>query len=776
MLKLINHVKQQKRFWRMLSSLRLRLFFLTTLTMLPALGLGVYVTNQQQQLVTIQAQENILKQTRASANLYEQILEGTRILMPSLVRISAVQNHDAEACTAIFAGLLSQYPSYANLAAVDTTGDMYCSVIPIPETRINVADRVYFQRTLTEKTFVIGEYQVSRITGEPVVTMAFPVLDSAKQTRGLVFAGLSLTWLNRQVDTLDLPVGATLRLVDSKGTVLVHSLDSSHWLGKSIPETQVWQSMQTRREGWIETKDADGVRRLYTFAPVSVTADADMYVIIDIPAEIVYADSSQILFRNLIALASVGVFALAAGRVAGDLFILRRVNRLLAATKQVAAGNLSVRTRMPYEGGELSELARSFDHMAASLEQRAVERQRMEDALRASTHRAEAIARAAGNLNAQLELTDVLETICRESSQVFNVPAASVCLYDQKNDWFDVTVTHGLPLRFRDELQQIPRQVYDRIALAIGSPIVIADVNADTTLPYGDLFRELGICAMACAMLKHQENLVGILSIFTFQPRDFSPEDLILLRGLADQAALAAANARLYHSLRQQEQARASLLRKTISVQEDERMRIARELHDETSQNLTAMMVGLDTAKLVIKTNLDKAQNQIESARSIAMNMLHGIHRLIADLRPSLLDHRGLVPAIVWYGEQRLKPLNIELHLEENLDGHRLPTDIETCFFRIVQEGITNIIRYAQASQVTIKLLRQDGWLMLQIIDNGQGFDANVLRSPDELGKGLGLQGMQERATILDGDFDLKTAPGQGTTITVRVPMPNREE
>ncbi len=281
---------------------------------------------------------------------------------------------------------------------------------------------------------------------------------------------------------------------------------------------------------------------------------------------------------------------------------------------------------------------------------------------------------------------------------------------------------------------------------------------------------------MACASLLHQDNLIGILSIYAFEPRDLTSEEMILLRGLTEQAALAVVNARLYESLRQQEQARAQLLRKMISAQEDERMRIARELHDETSQSLTALMMGLDTANLVANSNLHKARAQLESARAIAVGMLQGIHRLIADLRPSLLDHRGLMPAILWYGEQRLKPLGIELKFEENLQGRRLPPEMETCCFRIVQESMTNIIRHAQATQVTIHLIQEDGFLVLRIMDNGRGFDVDALADADDSGKGLGLQGMQERCSILGGEFSLHSAPGQGTTITVRTAMPRHEE
>jgi signal transduction histidine kinase len=769
-----NHDQSPRLAFYFLSGLRPRLLLLTILAILPTLVLVTFVILQQQQLSMMQAREDLLKQTRASAAWYKQLLEGPRQLLPSLARISVVQNHDGPACTSIFASLLSQYPSYANLAAVDKHGDMFCSVLSLPETHINVYDRNYFQRTLREQSFVVGEFQASRITGDPVVTLAYPVTDSDHKVQGLVFAGLSLNWLNRQVNLLELPIGGSLRLVDRDGNILVHSLAPGQWMGEKIPDAQVWEAMQQRREGWIEAIDTDGKLRLHTFATIQSGADADMYVSLDVPTSMAYAESDQILSRNFIALALVGILALAAGRVGGDLFILRRVNTLLRATQRVANGDLSVRTTMAYEGGELGVLSRAFNQMTENLEQRDTERHHMEQALRASAHRAQALAEAAARLNARLELDDVIHQVCLETAQALSVPASSLCLYDPNHDQFTLVADFGLPPEFRNAMTGISHEVYKTLAFRIGSPLVVTDVVNRPELPYTQLFHSLHIRSMACASMLHQENLVGILSVYSFEPHDFTSEEVILLRGLTEQAALAVVNARLYESLRQQEQMHAQLLRKMITAQEDERMRIARELHDETSQDITALMVGLDTINLAAETNPSKAHTQLETVRGIAKNMLIGIHRLIADLRPSLLDHRGLVPAITWYGDKRLKPLGIELHLEANRTD-RLPRSIETCLFRVVQEGITNVVRHSQASQVTVHLVRQEDCVSLRLSDNGQGFDVNAMSATDETGKGFGLQGMRERIRILAGKFDLQSAPGCGTTITILVPLPQHE-
>jgi signal transduction histidine kinase len=220
--------------------------------------------------------------------------------------------------------------------------------------------------------------------------------------------------------------------------------------------------------------------------------------------------------------------------------------------------------------------------------------------------------------------------------------------------------------------------------------------------------------------------------------------------------------------IRQQEQIRADLLHQVIGAQEDERMRISRELHDETSQSLTALLVGLDTIGIAARSDISRIDGHVRDLKSIAEDMLGNIHRLIADLRPSLLDDIGLVEAIEWYGEQRLKPHGIAFQLLEHTLTERLPAPVETVLFRIVQEGLTNIVRHARARSVSIRLLEDQEEITLEISDDGVGFDPQLLEMPESDGRGLGIRGMRERAMILGGTLELDSAAGSGTTIRVR--------
>jgi two-component system sensor histidine kinase UhpB len=166
------------------------------------------------------------------------------------------------------------------------------------------------------------------------------------------------------------------------------------------------------------------------------------------------------------------------------------------------------------------------------------------------------------------------------------------------------------------------------------------------------------------------------------------------------------------------------------------------------------------------------AEKHLLSTRAIAAGMLDSIHRLVADLRPSLLDDLGLLPAIAWYGEKRLKPLHLDLRLESNLQAERLAPPVESTLFRIVQEAMTNIVRHAQASLVSVSLHVQDGCIVLIVADNGQGFRLTPVGYTPADDRGVGLRGMQERAAILGGDCQIRSTPGEGTIITVTIPYP----
>jgi signal transduction histidine kinase len=227
---------------------------------------------------------------------------------------------------------------------------------------------------------------------------------------------------------------------------------------------------------------------------------------------------------------------------------------------------------------------------------------------------------------------------------------------------------------------------------------------------------------------------------------------------------------RLYRELRHRDETRGHLLNKVISAQEEERKRIARELHDETSQTLSALAMRLEAACVDAPT--EAVRQRLADARALAVRALDELHRLIYDLRPSILDDLGLVPAIRWFAARHLEPRGVAVRCECQEIDRRFPPEFEVTVFRVVQEAITNIAKHAGAETVLVECALEGGALVIDVEDDGCGFDPAAVATSAESGRGLGLLGMRERVELLGGVLRVDSAPGRGTHVSVRVPVP----
>lgn len=210
---------------------------------------------------------------------------------------------------------------------------------------------------------------------------------------------------------------------------------------------------------------------------------------------------------------------------------------------------------------------------------------------------------------------------------------------------------------------------------------------------------------------------------------------------------------------------------RVLNAQENERKRIARELHDEASQALTAMIMGLEAAKGMSENVA--LQNKLAGLKDLAGGTLEELRKLALDLRPTMLDDLGLVPALHWLGRTAAERGMFETKLElTNFDTeNRLPSELETCLFRITQESLNNVVKHAKAHQVVITLenLTREKAVRLTICDDGKGFDRAAARASAYSGGHLGLFDIEERATLLGGKIEINTGT-HGTTIIVTVP------
>jgi len=210
-----------------------------------------------------------------------------------------------------------------------------------------------------------------------------------------------------------------------------------------------------------------------------------------------------------------------------------------------------------------------------------------------------------------------------------------------------------------------------------------------------------------------------------------------------------------------------ALSMRVLQVQEQERRRVAVELHDELGQSLTAIKINLQLGERF----KDKAPaDLLEENLRIVEEALYQVRTLATALRPSMLDDLGLAPALKWLAEQSAarSGFEVKFHHERELD--RLASDIETACFRIVQEALTNIARHAQAQRVDISLRREAGEMVLVVRDDGQGFDPAAMRERAATGASLGVLGMQERATLVGGHLEINASVGDGSMVELRCP------
>jgi signal transduction histidine kinase len=249
---------------------------------------------------------------------------------------------------------------------------------------------------------------------------------------------------------------------------------------------------------------------------------------------------------------------------------------------------------------------------------------------------------------------------------------------------------------------------------------------------------------------------IGIIAAHDKDAADprFTDEDMRLAEAFAARAAVA---------VDLSERVARDALRRVVGAQELERRRLARELHDETGQALTSILLGLKSLEDA-KSDEDLAEST-SRVRELVVATLQDVRRLAVELRPSALDDFGLVPALERLVETFREQTGIDVDLEQQLGEERLSSDVETTLYRITQEALTNVVKHADAKHVSIVLTRRNGSVSAVIEDDGRGFSEG--QGSDN---GLGLIGMRERVALVDGRLTVESSPGSGTTLSIEVP------
>ena len=211
-------------------------------------------------------------------------------------------------------------------------------------------------------------------------------------------------------------------------------------------------------------------------------------------------------------------------------------------------------------------------------------------------------------------------------------------------------------------------------------------------------------------------------------------------------------------------------LSQIIEAQEGERRRISRELHDEIGQALYAIQFNLEMIDKDLSQTTSTVRGRLLEAKSLSSQTVTAMRQLSLDLRPTMLDDLGLIPTLRWYIQNFSNRLNIYSNFEAMGFKEKLPPQIETAFYRIIQEALNNIAKHAQADRVEISLVKRDSRILASIQDNGKGFDLDKVLHPGSPERGFGIIGMKERVSLLGGEIDIQSRPNFGTLIQIEIP------
>jgi len=373
------------------------------------------------------------------------------------------------------------------------------------------------------------------------------------------------------------------------------------------------------------------------------------------------------------------------------------------------------------------------------------------------------------------DLDNVLRIALDNVLELVNGSTGGILFLDRETGTLSYRVHRGLSSKYVEEMRiPLGEGIAGRVALT-GQPMLLEDLSSDPRTVRPDLVSSEGLRGFASIPLKTRGEVVGVMNVASHSVGRFSADDLSLLNSIGDYLGAAIEQGRLLEGLRQAGERYQTLLRHALSAQEEERKRVARELHDGTSQLLTSLALGL-------KALLEMAELKgIEDGEFLGMLRKvheHAVHagnetvKLMKALRPTLLEELGLPAAIQRYARESLQARGITVETAFRGMDRRLPPEVEVTLFRVTQGLIGNILEHSQARRATIDLECAGERCVLRVEDDGRGFDVSRLTRVEPGGRGAGLFTMKERVRLVGGSCRVESQPGEGTRILVWIPLP----
>jgi signal transduction histidine kinase len=385
-----------------------------------------------------------------------------------------------------------------------------------------------------------------------------------------------------------------------------------------------------------------------------------------------------------------------------------------------------------------------------------------------------ALSRVSAAISGLQDLDSILRIGLDNVLNIMNGTVGGIMLLDEPSQTLSYQVYHGLSDKYAEEMRlKLGEGIAGKVAQS-GRSVLLEDISSEPNAARLDLISLEGLRAFISVPLRAKDNVLGVMNVASHVQHRFTKEDVHLLHSIGDQLGIAIEQARLYERLRKARERLRKLARQNLVAEEEERRRIARELHDETSQSLSGIALQLEA---LIEMSAQSGNQDakfiagLKKVQSLTVQVHKEVSRLISNLHPAVLDTLGLVAAARQHAKNSLQPLNINVTTEVKGTEMRFPPDVEAALFRVVQGTIGNIVKHSKAKNASIVLVYQPGEFSLSISDDGQGFDVSKITDVEESGRGRGLFSMRERIGFLGGTSGVESKIGLGTTVWAKIPI-----
>ena len=613
----------------------------------------------------------------------------------------------------------------------------------------------------------------SPVTGRPVVFLTSPIKEGPQGSRGVLVAAIDLAQSSIGGFVQPIRLGQTgyVEIIEQNGVVVARTepgpklapFEKSDHSGRFAALIAAGEPTRGLCHTCHEPVEKVERKDLLAFVPLS---EARWGVIIRQSEEEALAPIREL--RQSLLLFGAGLLIIAFLFVTiTTRDVVSRLRILTIASHRIAGGDLTSPINMSQKD-EVGTLAQTFEDMRAKLKTSYGELEQRTKELSSLLSVSEILT----SLRDLSNLDTVLSSALDKTLEIMRQDTGGILLLDEERQVLCYRVHHGLSKEYvQGVCCYLGEGIAGRVAQT-GEAILVEDVSRDSRAAHPGLINTEGLRAFASVPLRLKDKVLGVLNIASHEAHKFSSEDERLLEGIAAQIAIAVDNARLHQKVQHQDEIRGELLHEILLIQEEERKRIARELHDETSQVLASLTANLEAAVGMLPASAGKAKAILKKAQALSVNILDEIHKLIYELRPTLLDDLGLVAATRWLAEHNLKAAGVAVKFKTTGRERRLPSQLETTLFRVTQEAIYNITRHAHASNASVSMHFKRSVLRVNIKDDGKGFDVEEAISSKDRPRGLGLLGMKERVELFSGAFSIRSRPdGNGTEIDIDIPL-----